>query len=110
MATGARITLTSPDPSSTFNAHADIEHTNTIASDSDTVTFIAQDISNTSADPISSGSPKKADESSASTQAQRAEISIESVVPYDVVDDASNAEHSHSDDSESKAARKIDEL
>lgn len=45
MATGARITLTSPDPSSTFNAHADTEHTDTIASDTDTVTFIPHETS-----------------------------------------------------------------
>lgn len=42
IATGSRITLTSPDPSANTNTQPDTEHENTIFSESDAVTFIAQ--------------------------------------------------------------------
>lgn len=87
VASGARIILTSPDPSSN-NALPDIEHENTIFSETDTdsVTFNAHDKETTSNDALSSVSSNsiETDESaSAQTQPQKVKITIDSVAPYE---------------------------
>lgn len=90
MASGARIILTSPDPSSN-NALPDIEHENTIFSetDTDTVTFNAHDKQMASNDAPSSVSSKtiETDESvPLQSHPQKVKITIDSVAPYEEID------------------------
>lgn len=89
MASGARIILTSPDPSSN-NALPDIEHENTIFSEteSDTVTFNAHDKETTSHDAdasssVSSNSIETDESASAQSHPQKVKITIDSVAPYE---------------------------
>lgn len=89
MASGARIILTSPDPSSN-NAPPDIEHENTIFSETktDTVTFTAHDKQTESNDDDATASDSinsvETDESASSveSQPQKVKITIDSVPPY----------------------------
>lgn len=102
MASGARITLTSPDPSSN-NAPQHTEHMIFSESDSDTVTFNAHKhnemASHDHDDDDGDASTHAIDESTASTvvhsHPQKVEITIDSVAPYEtdsnsVVDDDNN--------------------
>lgn len=107
MASGARITLTSPDPSSN-NAppHTEHEHMIFSESDSDTVTFSAHkhkhnEMASHDASLSSSSSSANTlaiDESTASTDVhshpQKVKITIDSVAPYEtdsnIVDDNKN--------------------
>lgn len=87
MASGARIILTSPDPSSN-NAHPDIEHESTIFSetDTDTVTFNAHATNDDDDDDASDVNTIEMNESAetiASKLSQKVKISIDSVSPYD---------------------------
>lgn len=88
MASGARIALTSPDPSSK-NEHADTEHTIFSESDSDTVTFNAHDKETASSDaPSVSSKPIETDESaSIHSHPQNVKITIDSVAPYEETDE-----------------------
>lgn len=85
MASGARITLTSPDPSSN-NAQPDLEHDNMIFSetDTDTVIFNAHEKHTASNDAsyVSIKSIKTDDSASAHTHPQNVKITIDSVAPY----------------------------
>ena len=89
MASGARIILTSPDPSSN-NAPPDTEHENTIFSetDTDTVTFTAHDKQTASHDDDTTASDSinsvETDESASSVKShpQKVKITIDSVPPY----------------------------
>lgn len=88
MASGARIILTSPDPSSN-NAHPDTEHENTIFSetDTDTVTFSANDKETHASNYVSSSvstNSIETDESASSVEShpQKVKITIDSVPPY----------------------------
>lgn len=106
MASGARITLTSPDPSSN-NAPPVTEHDNMIFSETetDTVTFNAHDKQTASDDAplVSSSESIEADESaSVHSHPQNVQITIDSVTPYatdeeiqstDHVDDADESEN-----------------
>lgn len=86
MASGARIILTSPDPSSN-NAHPDIEHENTIfrETDTDTVTFNAHDTQTASNDAptsVSSNSIETDESAPLQSHPQKVKITIDSVAPY----------------------------
>lgn len=105
MASGARITLTSPDPSSN-NAHADTEHTIFSESDSDTVTFNAHD-KKTASDgdaPSISLNTIEIDESASTSKPshpQKVKITIDSVAPYETDDEIQSTNRvDHSEESE----------
>lgn len=84
MASGARITLTSPDPSST-NAHQDTEHKNTVFSDTDTVTFNTHEMfMSLNDDDASSVSITS---NLIETDEQHVKVTIDSVAPYNNIDD-----------------------
>lgn len=128
MASGARITLTSPDPSSN-NAQPDIEHDNTIFSetDTDTVTFNAHDkhAASSDASSVSSESIETDESASVHNHPQNVKISIDSVAPYatdekdtqstrhvDDIDESENTiDHTNNSDEENSEKRvKNDEL
>lgn len=85
MASGARITLTSPDPSSN-NAQPDLENDNTIFSetDTDTVIFNAHEKHTASNDAsyVSIKSIETDDSASAHSHPKNVKITIDSVAPY----------------------------
>lgn len=108
MASGARIILTSPDPSSN-NAHPDTEHENTIFSETDTdsVTFNAHDkqLDTNDDESLSVSSNSYEMDESASTesnvQPQKLKISIDSVRPYEEIQTTNNNDiksNNHLDD------------
>lgn len=109
VASGARIILTSPDPSSN-NAPPDTEHENTIFSETDTdaVTFNAHDKQTASHDVpsfVSANSIETSDESaatSAESHPQKVKITIDSVPPYANDNDKKTESSNHIDIEESE--------
>lgn len=126
MASGARITLTSPDPSSN-NAQPDTKHENTFYSETDTVTFNAQahkhehkltEFHDASSVSITSNLIETDDvvgdidvTESLSNDKQSVKVTIDSVDPYasDEQDNSLNA-IVYDDDSQTPKIYKNDEL
>lgn len=107
MASGARIILTSPDPSAN-NALPDIEHDNTIFSetDTDTVTFNAHDkqtASNDAPSSVSSNSIETDESAPLQSHPQKVKITIDSVAPYEEIEE--NDEEIQSIDSSEESER-----
>lgn len=128
MATGARITLTSPDPSSN-NAPEHTEHKPMIfsESDSDTVTFNAHKHKyNEKASHGASSSPSPSsisfnsleiDESTTSSERshpQKVEITIDSVAPYEsnsiVVDSSDDDEDDDDVEEKMQPSNRVDKI
>lgn len=109
MASGARIALTSPDPTSN-NAHADTEHTIYSESDSDTVTFNAHDLETASNDApsISANAIDIDDSASVDSHPHNVKITIDSVAPYETDEDNTNRVDSNFEESENLNEHSID--
>lgn len=89
MASGARITLTSPDPSSDIaSQHIEHEHMIFSESDSDAVTFNAHDNEMATPDDASSSVSSNSIEIDAEalkhSHPQKVKITIDSVAPYEL--------------------------
>lgn len=105
MAFGARITLTSPDPSSsTTNPHN--EHENTVFSESQTVTYNAQKSSSSSSSTESSAASLDNESIEMPIDLnQRVKATIDSVSPYDsnVIKKTEEEKKKESDERENEA-------